>query len=41
MEYILKSTLQIEIETKLKDEQKPSKETVEFLVQQDLIELGY
>lgn len=41
MKYILKSTLQIEVETELDDEQEPSQETMEFLVQQDLLELGY
>lgn len=41
MKYILKSTLQIEIETEVDDTQEPSKETMEFLVQQDLLDLGY
>jgi hypothetical protein len=41
MKYILKSTLQIEIETELNDEVEPSQETMEFLVQQDLKDLGY
>jgi hypothetical protein len=41
MKYVLKATLQIEIETELNDEVEPSQETMEFLVQQDLKDLGY
>lgn len=41
MVYILKSTLQIEVETEINDEQEPSQDTMEFLVQQDLNDLGY
>jgi hypothetical protein len=41
MKYILKSVLQLEIETEVDDTQEPSASTMEFLVQQDLLELGY
>lgn len=41
MKYVLKATLQLEVETELNDEIEPNQETMEFLVQQDLKDLGY
>jgi hypothetical protein len=41
MKYFFKAALQVEVETEVDDEQEPSASTVEFLVQQDLLELGY
>lgn len=41
MKHRLKSVLQVEVETVLDDEATPTAQTMEFLVQQDLLELGY
>lgn len=41
MGYMIKATLQLEIESELQDEIEPTQQTIEFLVQQDLLDLGY
>lgn len=41
MKYKVKSTIIISLETDLEDEEKPCDETIEFLVADDLQELGY
>lgn len=41
MSYHLKATLQITVETYLDDADEPTEKTLEFLIQQDLLDMGY
>lgn len=41
MRYKIKSTLIIDIETDLEDTERPSEDTIKFLVTEDLLDSGY